>query len=185
MCIEVTSALDRIPIFFTDSYLTVLLILINSSIEHGVFPQALKTAVVKPNIKNYNLDCQDVANYCPITNMSSISKLLEKTVVQQPRDHLEDNNVLFKFQSACRKFLSAGTALLKITIDILLNLEMRKSTLYIGLDLSAAFDTINHDKLLCVPENGLGIEHRFLSFIRSYFSGRSQKVLIDDIFSAM
>ena len=84
-------------------------------------------------------------------------------------------------QSAYRKF-STETALLKVTNDILLNLELKKSTLYIGLELSAAFDTIVHDILLSVLENRLGLGHRVLSFIRSYLSGRSQKVLIGETF---
>ena len=63
--------------------------LINSPIEHdGLFPQALKTAVVKPDIKNYNLDCQDLANYRPISNLSFISKSLERAVLHQLRDHI-------------------------------------------------------------------------------------------------
>ena len=102
--------------------------------------------------------------------------------MQQLKDHLEDINISCKFQSAYRMFFSTETALLKVTYDILLNLVLRESTLYIGLYLSAAFDTIDHDILLYVFENSLGIRHHVLSFIRSYLSGRSQKVLIDDIF---
>ena len=66
------------------------------------------------------------------------------------------------------------TALLKVTNDSLLNLVLRKSTLYLGLGLSTAIDTIDHDMLLSVLENSLGIGHRVLSFIRSYFGGRLQ-----------
>ena len=91
------------------------------------------------------------------------------------RDHLEDNNILCKFRSAYRKFLSTETALLKVTNDILIDLELRKSRLYTGLDLSAAFDTIDHDILLSVLENCLGIGHRVLSFITSYLGGKSKK----------
>ena len=70
-------------------------------------------------------------------------------------------------------FFSTETAHLKLTIDILLNLELRNNTRHIGLDISVAFVTIDHDILLSVLDNFLGMGHRVHSFIRSYFCGRS------------
>ena len=109
-------------------------------------------------------------------------KTLRKSCVASRRDHLEDNNMLFKLRSAFRKFFSTETALLIVTNETLLDSELRKSRLYIGLDLSAAFDTIDHDILLSILENCLGIGHRVLSFISRYLGGKSQNVLIGDTF---
>ena len=99
-----TSALDRIPTRFVKlllaSYLSVLMNLMISYLVNGVFPQALKTAVVKPYIKKFILDCEYLANYPPISNLSFNSKLLDRAVLKQPSDHPDDNKFLCKFQSA-------------------------------------------------------------------------------------
>ena len=74
-------------------------------------------------------------------------------------------------------FFSTETALVKVTNELLLNLNRTKSTFYIGFDLSAAFDTLD---LLSVLETSLGFKDKVLSFVNSYLSSsRSQKVLID------
>ena len=64
------------------------------------------------------------------------------------REHLEKNSLLSKNQSAYRKFFSTETALAKFTNDLLLNLDRTKRTFYIPLDLSVAFDTLDHDTSL-------------------------------------
>ena len=92
---SISFPLDTIPKRFVKIFpdLTMLLNLINSSLEHGVFPQALKTALDHPYIKNYNLDCQDLGICRSISNLSFISKLLEAAVLRQLKDHLEDSKV--------------------------------------------------------------------------------------------
>ena len=66
---------------------------------------------------------------------------------------------------------------------MLLNLDRTKSTFYIGLDLLAAFDTLDHELLLSILETSLGFKDKVLSFLNSYLSSRSQKVLIDGEYS--
>ena len=61
----------------------------------------------------------------------------------QIRENLENNSLFSKYQSPYRKFFPTETALVKVTNDLLLNLDRRKSLFYIALDLSAAFDTLN------------------------------------------
>ena len=65
-----------------------------------------------------------------------------------------------------------------MTNDSLLSLDRTKSTFYIGLDLSAAFDTLDHELLLSILETGLAFKDKVLSFVNSYLSSRSRKVLI-------
>ena len=67
---------------------------------------------------------------------------------------------------------------------MLINLELKKSTFYIGLDLLAAFDTLDHNILLSILDVSLGFRGSVLSFLKSYLSGRSQKVLIYDVLSS-
>ena len=85
--------------------------------------------------------------------------------------------VFSKYQSAYKKF-STETVLVKVMDDLLLNLDRTKST-YIGLDLSAAFDTLDHELLLSVLETSIGFKDKVLSCLNSYLSSRSQKVLND------
>ena len=99
------------------------------------------------------------------------------------REHLEKNSLLSKYQSAYRKFFSTKTALAKVTNDLLLNLDRTKSTFYFGLDLSAAFDTLDHELLPSILETSLGFKEKVLSFLNSYLSSRSQKELIDGEYS--
>ena len=86
-------------------------------------------------------------------------------------------------KSAYRNLFSTETALVKVTNDLFLNLDRTKSTFYIRLDLSTAFDTLNHELLLSILEIILGFKSKKLSFLNSYLSSRSQKVLIDGEYS--
>ena len=81
-------------------------------------------------------------NYRPISNLSYISKLLERTAFMQICEHLEKYSLFSKNENAYGKFFSTETVLVKVTNDLLLNLDRTLSTFYIGLDLSAAFDTL-------------------------------------------
>ena len=182
-----TSPLDIIPTHlvksFSDHCFLDLLKLLYLSLKAGYFPQSFKLAIVRPHLKKANSDNEDFSNYRPISNLSYISKLLERAAFIQMHEHLEKNSLLSKYQSAYMKFFSTETALAKVTNDLLLNLDRTKSNFYIGLDLSAAFDTLDHELLLSILETILGFKDKVLSFLDSYLSTRSQKVLIDGEYS--
>merc|ERR1711984_53191 len=125
-----------------------VLALITQSLSSGTFPQELKTALVKPLLKKPNLDPLILQNYRPISNLQFLSKLLEKTALSQLNHHLTVNNILDTLQSGFRPHHSTETALVKITNDIRLNLDSKRPTILVLLDLSAAFDTIDHNILL-------------------------------------
>ena len=113
------------------------------SLVHGYFPQVWKEALVKPLLKKAGL-AADFSNLRPISNLKFISKLTERAVYNQTYDHLMANDLLPKLQSAYRKRYSTETALLKIYNDILLSMNQQHVTLLVLLDLSAAFDTVDH-----------------------------------------
>ena len=72
-------------------------------------------------------------------------------------------------------FFSTEIALVKVTKDLVLNLDKTKSTFHIGLDLSAAFDTLDHELFFSILETSLGFKDKVLSFLSGYLSSRSQK----------
>ena len=105
----------------------VLTRVVNSSIETSIVPCVMKHAVVTPLIKKTGLDPEKMTNYRPISNLSFVSKLLEKHVATQVRQHLEENGLFDVFQSAYRPAHSCETALVRIQDDILQSLDNRKS----------------------------------------------------------
>jgi len=104
---------------------------------------------------------------------------LEKVVDARLEQHLSNNNLHEEHQSAYRKFHSTETALLKVQSDILQSLDQNKVTILVLLDLSAAFDTIDHSTLLHRLEHDFGISGKPLTWMTSYLSDRYQTVCID------
>ena len=111
--------------------------------ESGQFPDVWKEAIGYPLLKKVDLDTS-FTNLRLISNLSYISKLTEKAVFQQLNNHLSLHELYPKLQSAYRKNHSTETALLKVTNDVLVNMNSQRVALLVLLDLSAAFDTIDH-----------------------------------------
>ena len=122
--------------------------LANLSFEEGRFPDQFKTAQVTPLIKKDGLDANDPANYRPISNLNTISKIIERLCLARLLPHVAATGRLNQLQSAYRKHHNTETALLKILDDLYRIIDDRRSAVLVGLDLSAAFDTIEHDILI-------------------------------------
>uniref|UniRef100_A0A8D3B260 Reverse transcriptase domain-containing protein n=1 Tax=Scophthalmus maximus TaxID=52904 RepID=A0A8D3B260_SCOMX len=152
---------------------------INLSILTGYVPKAFKVAVVKPLLKKPTLDPDILANYRPISNLPFISKILEKTVANQLCDYLHRNSLLEDFQSGFRKHHSTETALLKVTNDLLMASDSGYVSILVLLDLSAAFDTIDHKILLQRLEH-IGIKGTAQEWFKSYLSDRFQFVNVNN-----
>ena len=178
-----TCNLDPIPtpllIECLDSLLPSVTALVNSSLSSGIFPNACKSALVTPLLKKATLDQNELKNYRPVSNLSFISKIIEKVVLAQLSEYLNLNNLFSPFQSAYRPGHSTETALLRIVNDLLLSLNDRKVSILALLDLSAAFDTIDHSTLLSRLQYDFGIEGTALQWFSSYLSHRTQSVLVN------
>ena len=166
-----------------DILLPIILSILNKSLNTGSVPKCFKSAVVKPALKKQDLDPSICKNFRPVSNLSFISKLLEKVVADQLMRHLVAFDCLDKFQSAYRPHFSTETALLRAINDILCNINSGKLVLLIHLDLSAAFDTINHSLLLNRLSLEAGIGGTVLQWISSYLTDRTQKVIVGASFS--
>ena len=125
-----------------------------------------------------SLDSEDLKNYRPISNLSFMSKVLEKVVLSQILQHINCNKLLSDFQSANRPHHSTETALLKVTNDLLSAMDDGKISMLVLLDLYAAFDTISHEILLHRLHNVVGFGNIVLSWCQSYLENRTQTVAV-------
>ena len=119
----------------------------NASLEQGMCPNFFKQAHVTPILKKSSLDKEVFKNYRPVSNLNFISKILERVVAVQLQTHLDEAGLMTAFQST-RKHHSTESALLNIHNNILLNMAKGSVTAFTCLDLSTAFDTIDHTILL-------------------------------------
>ena len=131
-----------------------------------------------------SLPKEEMKNYRPISNLSFISKILEKVVADRLTSHVQDTGAMNPFQSAYKKFHSTETALLKISNDILTAMDRGKVTALTLLDLSAAFDTIDHQILLKRLEGWFGVSGAALNWFASYLNNRSQRIKLGDCLSS-
>ena len=180
-------ALDPIPTWLLkqceDQLLPVLTLIINTSLSTADFSDELKKAFVTPLIKKAILDCEILKNYRPVSNLSFLSKLIERIVCVQLIDHLKHNNLYEVFQSAYRQLHSTETALLRVQNDLLQAVDSHGGAILVLLDLSAAFDTIDHNILLDILDKSFGIRGDALQWFSSYLKDRTQRVQIGSSFS--
>ena len=163
----------------TEELLPLITKIVNLSMSLGDMPEELKEAIIKPLLKKLGLELID-KNYRPVSNLSFISKLIERAVALQLIEHLKENDLYDEFQSAYRQFHSTETALLRARNDILMEMDEHKVVLLLLLDLSAAFDTIDHDILLNRLKKRCGITGTVLKWFSSYLTNRKQFVRIGE-----
>ena len=119
------------------------------SLEHGVVPLKMKAAHITTTLKKVDLDPTDAKSYRPISNLSVLSKLLERLVAKQLVTYLRDNSLLPDRHAVCIQGAPLdGTVVLRVLADILLVLDSGSLAVLTLLDLSAAFDSVYHDILL-------------------------------------
>ena len=140
----------------------------------GVFPASQKLASVTPVLKKASLDPLDLSNYRPISNLTFLSKLLERAVYEQIIGYLDSNRLLPETQSAYRKNRSTETTTIKVMSDAYQAADAGLVTLLGLLDLCAAFDTVDHQILLSRLQHDYCITGQVIEWIQSYLTGRTQ-----------
>ena len=149
--------------------------IINLSFTSNTFPTAWKIAEVVPHVKNG--DSEVASNNRPISLLVTNSKICERIVFNQLSNYLEEHNRLTSHQSGNKCKHSTESVHLLVTDHILNAIDEKKVTVLVLLDLSKAFDSIDHDRLLHKLQN-CGISPNTLEWFRSYLTGRMQAVPI-------
>lgn len=181
-------SLDPIPTKilkkFLPDFLPFITEMCNQSLIEGFLPISQRHAILKPKLKKNGLDVSDVRNYRPISNLTYISKLVERLVYKQVLEHLENNGLLPKLQSGFRRRHSTETALIKVLSDIFMAMDEGKVVLLGLLDMSAAFDLVDHDILLTRLKVSYGFDDVVLTWFHSFMSARTQQVFHDGSLSS-
>jgi hypothetical protein len=181
--LKVSSKADGIPLHvfkpLWDYILESFTDLVNKSLAQGVFPSAYKIATLTPILKSSTLDSNNLASYRPVSNLPFFAKVLESAAASQLSKHLDA--FLSPYQSAFRKNHGVESALSHVTTSIFHHLDQGSDVFLILLDLSAAFDTINHVLLLNILHDRFLIRGTALNWIESYLSDRSFKVNINGV----
>ena len=150
--------------------------IINLSLKQGCVAASWKRALLRPNLKKPGLKAI-YENFRPVNNLQFVLKIEGKAVVSQLLEHCEEHVPLPVNQSAYRKFHSTETAVVKVQNDILISIDQREETLLVLLDLSTAFDTVDHKIMLEVLELEFGVSENMLQWIKSYQTQNCLSVL--------
>ena len=175
-------SLDAVPTRLLKKCMTVLLPviteIINRSLQSGHVPMKFKRSIMTPRLKKTSLSCNELTNFRPISNLSAISKFLERAANLQLQEYLESHKLHASSQSAYRQYHSVESATLRVHNDITQALDQQKEVIIVLIDFSSAFDTIEHTTLTNRLLHQFGISGTVLKWITSYLTDRSHVVSV-------
>ena len=152
--------------------------IVNVSLKTGSM-DGLKNAVVSPLLKK-DLDENENKSFRPVSQLPFLSKLIERVVLRRLNKHMAVNDLNKDFQHGYKKQHSTETLLLKFVNDLIVGIDQKMGVVVLLVDLSAAFDTVNHNILLNILAKELNITGVALTWFRSFLSQRTQQVKIHD-----
>ena len=152
--------------------------LVNLSLSNASC-DGIKEAHVVPILKSFKLDADEFKSYRPVSLLSFISKLVERVVHHRINAHLLENNLMSPSQHGYKKHHSCETMLIKLIDDIMIGVNDKSGVVVLIVDLSAAFDTVDHRILLNILSYKYKIRGSALQWIKAFLSGRFQRVKIN------
>ena len=177
--------LDPLPAWLISDNLEVFLpfltYLVNLSLKGDI--NGLKQALVRPSLKETGLDSNVFNSFRPISNLPFIEKLIERVVQSRLQDHMNNIGYVNNTQFGYKKHHSCEMLLLKFLNDVLVGIDSRNGVIVLLIDLSAAFDTVDHRKLLKILASELHITGNAWKWFKSFLIGRTQSVFINSCMS--
>jgi hypothetical protein len=153
--------------------------LCNSTFLFGL-PPSQKQAMVSARLKKPTMDPADLNSYRPISNLSFVSKFVERSVAARFVKHCDQNKLFPVRQSAFRRHHSTETAVLIVHNDIVRAVDKGQSTAMMFLDLSSAFDTVDHVHMLSILRRRFSVESPAIDWFQCYLSNRTQTFTVGD-----
>ena len=147
--------------------------IVHASFREGVFPETLKHAIVRLRLKKPTLSPEDLNSFRPISNLSFVSKIVERVVVARLSRHTDAHHLLPSRQSTYRVNHSTETAVIAVHDYIVRAIDSSEVCTLVLLDLSSAH-TVDHETLLRVLTQRFGINDLTLTWFSSYLTGRTQ-----------
>jgi len=160
-----------------------LRLIINQSLITGIFPDQFKIAIITPIYKGKNTDQHSFVNYRPISLLPTLSKIIEKIVHKQLDNYMTKNELFNTSQYGFRKKHSTEFATIEFVDKIAKEIDKKEIPFSIFIDLSKAFDTLDHEILL-KKLRYYGIEGTQLKWFESYLTGRRQSVKFNNTISS-
>ena len=181
-----TSPQDPIPTqllkVYVDTFTPLITTIVNTSISTGIFPKIWKGAFVTLLLKKEGLE-QIPRNFRPISNLNFVSKILEKSVMNQFMKHCSSHSLQSKHNSAYKPYHSTETILLKISSDVFNNMDKQEVTILCLLDLSAAFDSTDYGNFFSLLHNRFGLDQKALDWFKSYLTSKWQQITVNSALS--
>ena len=153
----------------------------NESLTTGTFPTGFKTALVRPLLKKPSLDRDIRSHYRPVSNLSFLGKVLERTAAVQLTKHMmthvsmNDTSLHFAASTAWTRHRS------RYRTTVMRAIDDGCGVLLVLLNFSSAFDTLDHEMLLQRLEESVRMSGITLPWMKPYLRGRSQCVVVDGV----
>jgi retron-type reverse transcriptase len=158
--------------------------IVNHSLATGQFPSDLRKAIITPILKKPSLDRQLLKSYRPVSNLPFLGKLIERVASSQVATFVDSNSLGEPLQSAYRRAHSTETALLAVQDFFLRAIDDKKAVLLVMIDMSAAFDTVDHNILLQRLTDDFGIRGSVHLWFQTYLRNRTSQVNVSGSASA-
>ena len=186
-CLKSNSPLDPLPLnllrILSPYLIDIITGIIRVSLSSSIVPQSMKYVYITPILKKHNLDSSILSDYRPVSQLSSMSKTMERIVARQIIYYIILNCIVDYLKSAYLPSRSTETALNIVFNDIILSMDNKVYCYLVLLDLSSAFDTLNHRILSCRLRE-IGIHGHVHNWLMSFVSNRISSVKINSSLSA-